>query len=306
MSFSPQVVDEITAVAKQLSLEPASLLAVAYVESGGTVFAIVDGRQEPLIRFEGHYFHRRLTGNQLATAIKEGLASPTAGAVVNPTSQSARWKMLNRAAKINAQAAFESCSWGIGQVMGSHWSALGYGSVSELVNRCRSGAAGQAELMARFIKWAGLTNALRNHDWKAFARGYNGAAYAKNQYDTKMAAAYARFKNGGVAPADNRTRRIQEMLNAAGYTVTVDGLVGPKTIAAIKAFQANHGLAVDAIVGPATWAALEKASAGKAPPKPAPAQTPSPTTPPAANAHWLTTLLKSALQALGRLFSKGS
>lgn len=49
----------------------------------------------------------------------------------------------------------------------------------------------------------------------------------------------------------------QTALNARGFgPLVVDGLNGPKTIAAVKAFQASKGLAVDGIVGPKTASAL--------------------------------------------------
>lgn len=42
-----------------------------------------------------------------------------------------------------------------------------------------------------------------------------------------------------------------------GYNdVAVDGVFGPKTRAAVRAFQTSRGLAVDGIVGPETWKAL--------------------------------------------------
>ena len=37
--------------------------------------------------------------------------------------------------------------------------------------------------------------ALRKGDWAAFAKGYNGPAYVKNQYDIRLAAAFK--KHGG-------------------------------------------------------------------------------------------------------------
>ena len=52
--FSSEILAEITEAANRLAIEPAALLAVAEVESGGVAFAIIDGRREPLIRFEGH------------------------------------------------------------------------------------------------------------------------------------------------------------------------------------------------------------------------------------------------------------
>lgn len=88
-----------------------------------------------------------------------------------------------------AQAAFESCSWAMGQVMGAHWAWFGFGSVTEMVNLCRSGAGGQIDVMARYIDKAGLAGAFRARDWRTFAKGYNGQGYAKNANHTKMAAA---------------------------------------------------------------------------------------------------------------------
>jgi peptidoglycan hydrolase-like protein with peptidoglycan-binding domain len=49
---------------------------------------------------------------------------------------------------------------------------------------------------------------------------------------------------------------LQYLLRANGRTVTVDGIFGPNTEAAVRAFQQAKGLAVDGIVGPNTWSAL--------------------------------------------------
>lgn len=53
------------------------------------------------------------------------------------------------------------------------------------------------------------------------------------------------------------TRDIQNALKTAGFDPgPIDGIRGRKTIAAIKQFQAQHGLVVDGIVGPKTADAL--------------------------------------------------
>lgn len=50
---------------------------------------------------------------------------------------------------------------------------------------------------------------------------------------------------------------LQEKLNALGYdSGKADKIFGPKTLAAVKAFQRANGLGVDGIVGPKTWAKL--------------------------------------------------
>ncbi len=51
--------------------------------------------------------------------------------------------------------------------------------------------------------------------------------------------------------------RLQQLLNKAGYNVgNADGIFGPATTTAVKAFQRDNGLTADGIVGPATWNAL--------------------------------------------------
>lgn len=60
----------------------------------------------------------------------------------------------------------------------------------------------------------------------------------------------------GDRGADVRT--LQTLLTKAGYTVVVDGIFGAKTLEAVKAYQADHGLVVDGVVGKATWKVLSK------------------------------------------------
>ena len=51
------------------------------------------------------------------------------------------------------------------------------------------------------------------------------------------------------------------MLDAAGYDCgKIDGIAGVKTIAAIRAYQQEHGLAVDGLAGKKTVAALKGAT----------------------------------------------
>lgn len=265
--FSKHTADEIEKVAREFDLEPKALLAIAEVESAGQVFARIDGRNEPLIRFEGHYFDRRLSGDRQEAARTGGLASPVAGAVANPRSQVERWQLIGRAAEIDRQAAYESTSWGLGQVMGSHWQWLGFDTVDGLVEEARSGAAGQARLMARYIDKSGLTTALNNHDWEAVGHGYNGPGFAKNGYHLKLAEAY-RQQVEGPAPGDRLMKigsrgefvtELQEALVALDYAVDTDGIYGPGTAGAVSRFQQEHGLAADGIAGQATQAAIDRA-----------------------------------------------
>jgi peptidoglycan hydrolase-like protein with peptidoglycan-binding domain len=51
-------------------------------------------------------------------------------------------------------------------------------------------------------------------------------------------------------------RPLQQLLRARNHPVAVDGIFGPNTEAAVKAFQSSKGLAADGIVGPQTWPRL--------------------------------------------------
>jgi peptidoglycan hydrolase-like protein with peptidoglycan-binding domain len=51
-------------------------------------------------------------------------------------------------------------------------------------------------------------------------------------------------------------KTLQHLLQARGHSIVVDGVFGPNTGAAVKAFQASHGLTADGIVGPITWTPL--------------------------------------------------
>ncbi len=280
--FDQETKTEIAKIAKQLDVPLAALLAVAEVESGGRVLAKVRGKYEPLIRFEGHYFNRFLRGDAKLEAQAEGLANARAGAVKNPRSQTRRWNLLNRAIKINRIAALSSVSWGLGQVMGAHWKWLGYGSVDALVEQARSGVAGQVALMARYIEKAGLIKALQERDWLAFARTYNGPAFYKNRYDTKMAAAFERLSKelgrktsikelpeiidkvkGGTkderlmfGARGARVKELQRALTKIGYILVADGLFGLVTDRVVRQFQRDHMIAQTGIFGSAEKALI--------------------------------------------------
>ena len=267
--FTKEVRNEIETVAIRIGVEPAALLAIAEVEAAGRAYATANGRREPVIRFEGHYFDRRLPAAKRPAAREAGLAAPKAGAVKNPASQAARWAMLAKAAEIDHRAAHESVSWGIGQVMGAHWEWLGYADIDALVAEARSGVGGQISLMARYIDKAGLAAAIRRRDWAAFARAYNGPGYERHAYDRKIPAVYAKYSGEAAAAppaaagptlrrgsAGDAVRNLQGLLAAAGYRVSADGVFGRLTESAVRDFQRARALVVDGIAGPRTLEAL--------------------------------------------------
>ena len=274
--FSQEILDEIKPIAKRLGVRWQALAAIAEVEAAGRAFAKVRGKDEPLIRFEGHYFDRRLVGPAKAKARAKGLAHPKAGRVKNPRGQANRWNMLDTAIAIDRKAALESCSWGLGQVMGSHWDNFGFASVDEFVACARSGVAGQVELMARFIENNNLKGKIQRLDWAGFARKYNGPAYKKNRYDVKMAKAYARYmattedtfnQNAHVLRLHSRGVRVkawQGILIKRGFLDAGDddGIFGKQTEDATIALQEKLGITADGVVGTQTREAERALSEG--------------------------------------------
>jgi hypothetical protein len=252
-----KLIEVVKKEALENNLQPALLLAVVDVESNGTPFWKIKGKNKPVIRFEGHYFYARLKGDVLSNAIKLGLANKKPGGVKNPIQGEARYNLLARAQEIDSKAALESTSWGLGQVMGANWESLGYSSVDDLV-KAASTLEGQVDMMMRYIKVNNLITKLLNKDWKSFTISYNGKNGVKNGYHTKLKAAYDKYLNG---KEDDKSDilTLQKRLNVVGsYGIDEDGILGPETIASLKDFQLKNGLVDDGKYGPLSRKKLEE------------------------------------------------
>lgn len=71
-------------------------------------------------------------------------------------------------------------------------------------------------------------------------------------------AVYSTVRNGS---RNNDVSTLQSTLNSKGYNLTVDGIFGSKTEAAVRDYQSKNNLAVDGIVGTNTWTSLTAAPA---------------------------------------------
>jgi hypothetical protein len=78
--------------------------------------------------------------------------------------------------------------------MGFNFALCGFKSVEEFWAALGRSEGEQLNAFCSYVKSVGIDDELRNHDWAEFARRYNGPEYKKNQYDTKLANAYARFR----------------------------------------------------------------------------------------------------------------
>lgn len=187
--------EQIKDLANKHDIEYAGLKAVVEVEASGKGFI----GDVPKILYEPHIMYRLLTKKNYITIRNNlmkahpNLCYPRWG-TYKYGAESIQHKRLEVASQFNRDTALESCSWGLGQVMGFHWKSLGYESLQAFINDMYESEAKQLEAMIRFIKVNGLLLALKNKDWVKFARGYNGSGYAKNKYHIKLANAYDKYK----------------------------------------------------------------------------------------------------------------
>ena len=105
-------------VVEDLGVAIPALLAVLSVESKSCGF-LPDRR--PIILFERHIFHKRTQGK--FSASNPDVSNPAAGGYVGLAGEYPR---LEKAAKLDREAALMSASWGAGQVMGFNHRAAGY------------------------------------------------------------------------------------------------------------------------------------------------------------------------------------
>jgi hypothetical protein len=187
---------QLLSMAQQYGVEPAVILAIQQIESGGNGF-YSDGR--PKILFEGHVFWKQL--EKVGKNPQDYVAGNED--ILYPKWDSSKYEgglkeydRLEKAKKIDEIAALKSASWGEFQIMGFNHATVGYSDVESFVEAMHVPNGASLKAVMEFVKNNNLLRHVQgsSKDWAAFARGYNGPGYAKNQYDKKLAAAYERFK----------------------------------------------------------------------------------------------------------------
>jgi hypothetical protein len=235
-----------------LGVDAATLWAFLNVESWS--FGFLPTRR-PHIHFERHRF-RRLTGGRFDVDYPL-LSNPVPGGYGTIASEYAR---LKSALTLDADAALQSASWGIGQLKGSSYRGAGYASVHELVEAMRETEDEQLSATATFIAERAMHHALCRHDWLGFARQYNGSGFGGDSYGARLADAHARSLQW-LPSIDLRSVQIA-LVYLRLYRGPIDGVPGPRTHGAIKAFQRKRELAVTGRLDvPMTEALLDAAFA---------------------------------------------
>lgn len=183
---TPITTDDFSRAAAALSTTPAHVRTVCDVEAAGAGF--YNGM--PKILFEGHIFSR-LTGHRFDRT-NPAISYPTWDRTKYPGSQQGRYDQLLTAVALDADAAFSSASYGAFQILGQNYRICGFATPFDFVMAQADTGGAQLIAFINFVRGNKLDDALRNGRWAEFARGYNGSAYKANQYDVKLAQAFAR------------------------------------------------------------------------------------------------------------------
>lgn len=196
---------DIAKAAATAGVEPAALTAVTRVETGGKGGFLPDGKVR--ILFERHYLYRRLVARNIdpepLRAVHPDLCYPYYVRTFPYGGEAYQWVRVQtvtdwavkhgQKADSYRKAAYESCSWGLFQLMGNNFAECGFANVDQFAAAMSESEARQLEVAVAWMKSQGLLTHLRNRDFVAFARGYNGSGNVAD-YSDKLASAYRKAK----------------------------------------------------------------------------------------------------------------
>lgn len=190
--------DDFSRAAQRLRCDVAAVKAVAAVESRGAGF-LPDG--QPVILFERHIFHRLTKERWTDAQSRDGIwlyrdiSNPKPGGY--GAAGQHQHDRLAKAVALDREAALQSASWGMFQIMGFNWQVCGYPSLQAFINAMYRSEGDHLDAFVEFNISQGLDSYLRNHQWSNYARRYNGKQYAKHNYHGRLANAWKRFREEG-------------------------------------------------------------------------------------------------------------
>lgn len=189
--------DDYKEVAKMLGVDVAAIKAVVDIEAGAAHEGFwTEGK--PIINFDLSVFRKRAAAHNVSLS-KAQRSYPEIFQSPNRkkygSQQAAQWARLEQALKVDTVSAIEGTFWGMFQIGGFNYKLCGTKSPQEFVKKMATSERDQLELFAKLLISTGMVKPLRKHNWAEFSRRYNGPSYAKRGYHTRMAKAYAKFKN---------------------------------------------------------------------------------------------------------------
>lgn len=200
---------DFAAAADRLQCTVAQIRAVDEVESGGGWFTDVrqnilaldgeggflDGPNLPKILFEAHIFDRETNGKYRTSHPNISSKNWNRSLYVGGQGEYTR---LYAAMKLDRTAALKSASVGRYQIMGYNHVLAGFSTVEAYWEAMKQSEAAQLSAFVHYVQAAKLDDELRkisnvHADCIPFAKGYNGAGYAQNNYHVKLAKAHKKW-----------------------------------------------------------------------------------------------------------------
>lgn len=175
--------------AASLGIKAPALHMFLDVESRGRGFQ-PNGR--PIILFEAHIFSR------LTKHIFDGSHPDISSAAWNRALYGAggdhQFDRLDRAVELNREAALQSASWGLGQVLGMNYKMVGFADVEAFVTAMLASERLQLDAMTDFLKAASLIQYLKYEPpyFRELARGYNGSGQV-DYYAERLRESYEKW-----------------------------------------------------------------------------------------------------------------
>ena len=190
----PLTEEDYRQVAAELDVEVAAIKAIVDVETG-KIHRGFNADDTPVIFFDMKVFRTMAARRKINLADytkTHSIVFERPNAKRFGSQQLAHQECLRAAMSIDTIAAIEGTFWGMFQIGGFNWKRCGAESPQDFAELMSRTERDQLNLFAGFMRSSGLLPHLRSKNWAAFARGYNGPAYASQGYHTKMAAAYKR------------------------------------------------------------------------------------------------------------------
>jgi hypothetical protein len=152
--------------AEAMGIPTESALGVFFVESK-QAYDLATGLI--ILRYEPHIFRR-----------KSGKDVPARRA-----GQNAEWDNFARAFDVHQEAALLSCSYGLPQLMGFNFGVTKHGNARDMFLAFQDSCIEQVQGFFGFVRKNNITKAIKNKDWRTFARVYNGSG-AVDDYSGKL------------------------------------------------------------------------------------------------------------------------
>jgi len=188
--------------AQRLGIDPAFAMAIVTVEAGKKG---LNSDGTPTTRFEAHVFNAQLAKQGINEQHGKWGSSKLSGRNVDGVSceggQANENACLQKAISINKEAAYNSISMGLGQVMGFNSAAAGYSSAENMYKMFSASGGGENEQIKGMFKIIENSpahlSAARRKDFSAFTKLYNGPAVGTDKHSQYMAALQNAYRSNG-------------------------------------------------------------------------------------------------------------